>query len=154
MQASWPWASQSQDICVYWPFTNLHVGISIPQAIEREGWEDGLEHTDCASTRSTRRMFVIETASRACTITILIKRSKVRKVNHTFLPEGIQIEGPPAMPSESACSACWIKLILVNLCGLYRVMHVWGFLMVSFSWACTVSLISALPLGTRIRTLQ
>ena len=25
-------------------------------------------------------------------ITILIKRSKVRKVNHTFLPEGIQIE--------------------------------------------------------------
>ena len=40
----------------------------------------------------TRRMFVIETASRACKITILIKRSKVRKVNHAFLPEGIQIE--------------------------------------------------------------
>ena len=40
----------------------------------------------------TRRMFVIETASRACKITIIIKRSKVRKVNHAFLPEGIQIE--------------------------------------------------------------
>ena len=40
----------------------------------------------------TRRMFVIETASRACKITILIKRSKVRKVNHAFLPKGIQIE--------------------------------------------------------------
>ena len=40
----------------------------------------------------TRRMFGIETASRACKITILIKRSKVRKVNHTFLPEAIQIE--------------------------------------------------------------
>ena len=37
-------------------------------------------------------MLVIETASRACKITILIKRSKVRKVNHAFLPEGIQIE--------------------------------------------------------------
>ena len=36
------------------------------------------------------------------------QRSKVRKVNHTFLPEGIQIEDPPAMPSESACSARWI----------------------------------------------
>ena len=33
----------------------------------------------------------IETASRACK-TIIIKRSKVRTVNHTFLPEGIQIE--------------------------------------------------------------
>ena len=36
----------------------------------------------------TRRMFGIETVSRACKITILIKKSKVRKVNHTFLPEG------------------------------------------------------------------
>ena len=44
------------------------------------------------TTIDTRRMFVIETASRACKITILIKRSKVRKVNHAFLPEGIQIE--------------------------------------------------------------
>ena len=26
------------------------------------------------------------------------KRSKVRKVNYVFLPEGIQIEDPPAMP--------------------------------------------------------
>ena len=41
---------------------------------------------------TTRRMFVIETASRAWKITILIKRSKVRKVNHAFLPEGVQIE--------------------------------------------------------------
>ena len=37
-------------------------------------------------------MLGIETASRACKITISIKRSKVRKVNHVFLPEGIQIE--------------------------------------------------------------
>ena len=37
----------------------------------------------------TRRMFGIETASRVCKITIFIKRSKVIKVNHVFLPEGI-----------------------------------------------------------------
>ena len=35
------------------------------------------------------RMFVIETASRAH---FFIKSSKVRKVNHAFLPGGIQIE--------------------------------------------------------------
>ena len=40
----------------------------------------------------TRRMFGIEAASRACKIASLIKRSKVRKVDHTFLPEGIHIE--------------------------------------------------------------
>ena len=34
------------------------------------------------------------------------KRSKVRKSDHAFLPEGVQIEDlTPAMPSESACSA-------------------------------------------------
>ena len=49
-------------------------------------------HTIITWHLSTRRMFVIETASRAWKITILIKRSKVRKVNHAFLPEGIQIE--------------------------------------------------------------
>ena len=36
-------------------------------------------------------MFGIKTASRACKITILIKRSKVRKVNHAFLPKGIDL---------------------------------------------------------------
>ena len=38
-----------------------------------------------------------------------IERSKVTKSNHAFLPKGIQIEDlprPPAMPSESARSAC------------------------------------------------
>ena len=46
------------------------------------------------SNMITKRMFQfgIETTSRACKITILIKRSKVRIVNHAFLPEGIQIE--------------------------------------------------------------
>ena len=55
------------------------------------GGKSGLE-LSCNGLMTTRRMFVIETASRACKITILIKRSKVRKVNHAFLPEGIQIE--------------------------------------------------------------
>ena len=51
-------------------------------------------------------MFVIETASRACKITILIKRSKVRKVNQAFLPEGIQIEGLlPCLVSQLALLA-------------------------------------------------
>ena len=51
-------------------------------------------------------MFVIETASRACKITILIKRSKVRKVNHALLPEGIQIEGLlPCLVSQLALLA-------------------------------------------------
>ena len=43
----------------------------------------------------TRRMFVIVAASRACKIvkiTFFTKRSKVRKSDHAFLPEGIQIE--------------------------------------------------------------
>ena len=39
-------------------------------------------------------MFAIKIASRACKI---IKRSKVRKVSHTFLPEGIQID-PGLLP--------------------------------------------------------
>ena len=46
----------------------------------------------CYILQVTRRMFGIETASRACKIIIFIKRSKVRKVNHAFLLEGIQIE--------------------------------------------------------------
>ena len=55
-------------------------------------------------------MFVIETASRACKITILIKRLKFRKVNHAFLPEGIQIEEPnpgllPCLMSQLALLA-------------------------------------------------
>ena len=41
---------------------------------------------------STRRMFGIETASRAGKITIVTKRSRVRKSDHAFFPEGIQIE--------------------------------------------------------------
>ena len=41
---------------------------------------------------NTRRMLVIVAASRACKITFFIKRSKVRKVNHAFLPQGFQIE--------------------------------------------------------------
>ena len=47
--------------------------------------------------------------SRACKLKIafFIKRSKVRKVDHAFLPGGIRNEDltiprPPAMPSESA----------------------------------------------------
>ena len=51
-------------------------------------------------TDYTRKIFVIEAASRACIIAFLIKGSKVRKFNHAFLPKGI-----PAMPSESARSA-------------------------------------------------
>ena len=42
--------------------------------------------------RYTRRMLGIETASRACKNLNFIERSKVRKVNHAFSPEGIQIE--------------------------------------------------------------
>ena len=48
-----------------------------------------------------RIMFVIETAS-----IYSIEIIKGQTVNHVrILPVGIHIEGPPAMPSESACSA-------------------------------------------------
>ena len=61
--------------------------------------------------RNNRRMFGIETASRAGKITIVTKRSKVRKSDHAFLPEDIQIEDLTQASchaySESAHSACW-----------------------------------------------
>ena len=48
-------------------------------------------------------MLVIVAASRACKSAIFIKRSKVRKVNHAFLPEGIRIEGLlPCLVSQLA----------------------------------------------------
>ena len=52
-------------------------------------------------------MFIIVVASKACKITILTKRSKVRKANCAFLHEGINYEDPTliSMPSESAHSA-------------------------------------------------
>ena len=37
-------------------------------------------------------MFVIVAASRACKLNFFFKRSKVRKSDHAFLPEGVQIE--------------------------------------------------------------
>ena len=43
-----------------------------------------LKSAECVKT-----MFVIEAVSRECSIRI--KRSKVRKINHTFLPKGFHI---------------------------------------------------------------
>ena len=50
---------------------------------------------------STRRMLGIETASRACKITIFNQKVKGQKVNHVFLPERIQIEDLTQAPCHA-----------------------------------------------------
>ena len=79
-------------------------------------------------------MLVIVAVSRACKIAIFIKRSKVRKFNHVFLPEGIQIKdhlpclvsqlAPLANLTYSGYYSSWGKfsapVVVLNIVGKVR----------------------------------